>query len=70
MGEHCGERGDKLFTEKQIDKIAEGFKDRLWDKNHRLQAAHVVATIAYEVVPEFDSFKFFEKCGLVNEEAA
>jgi len=59
-----------LFSKEQIDKIAEGFKTRLWDKNHRLQAAHVVATVAYEVVPEFDSYKFFEACGLVNEEAA
>lgn len=59
-----------MFSEKQLKQIAKGFKDKLWDKNHRLQAAHVVATIAYEVVPDFDSFKFFEDCGLVNEEAA
>jgi len=54
---------------RQLDKIAEGFKNRLWDKNHRLQAATVIVEIASETDKEFNSFEFFEKCGLVNEAA-
>ena len=53
----------------QLDKIAEGFKKRLWDKNHRLQAASVIVEIAAES-EGFDSFEFFKKCGLVDERAA
>ena len=56
------------------EQIAKGFKEELWDKNHRLRAAHVIAQIAYEYDPQgnFDSFEFFKACGLVehNEEAA
>ena len=51
---------------KQLEEIAKGFKERLWDRNHRLQAAHVVASVANETNPLFDSMKFFEACGLVD----
>ena len=56
------------------EKIAKGFKEEIWDRNHRLRAAHVIAQIAYEYSgpDSFDSFEFFTACGLVahNEEAA
>ena len=55
---------------KHYEKIAKGFKDRIWDKNHRLQAATVFVEVAQEINPEFDSFKFFAACGLVDERAA
>lgn len=60
------------MTRTHFEKIAVGLKKEVWDRNHRLRAAHVVASVASEINPEFDSFKFFEKCGLVahNEEAA
>jgi len=60
------------MTKRQLDKIAKGLKDEVWDRNHRLRAANVVAQVAYETNPKFDSLKFFGACGLVahQEEAA
>jgi len=54
---------------KHYEQIAKGFKERIWDKNHRLQAATVFVEVAQELHPEFNSFKFYEACGLVNEAA-
>jgi hypothetical protein len=60
------------MTRVHYRKIAEGLKKEVWDKNHRLRAANVVAGVACEDNPRFDSMKFFEACGLVahSEEAA
>jgi len=58
-----------LFSKKQLEQIASGFKNNIWDKNHRLQAATVIVRVTQEVNPEFDSFEFFEACGLVERAA-
>ena len=60
------------LKQEYLDKLAKGLKDEVWDRNHRLRAAHVIAGVAYEMNPNFDSLDFFEACGLVahKEEAA
>ena len=58
-----------MLNKDYFDKIALGFKEKIWDKNHRLQAATVIVRVAQEIHPEFDSFEFFEKCGLVDRAA-
>jgi hypothetical protein len=56
-----------MVHKKHLKKIAKGLRERVWDRNLRLQAASVFAEVAYELNPEFDSFKFYEACGLVDE---
>jgi len=59
----------KRLTKKHFEQVASGFKKQLWDKNHRLQAATVFVELAQELNPKFDSFKFYEACGLVDRAA-
>lgn len=54
-----------MWSKRHYKAIAEGLKERVWDRGQRLQAAHVFAEVAFEDNPAFDSFKFFEACGLV-----
>ena len=54
-----------MLYKKHFEKIAKGLRERVWDKGQRLQAANVIAEVAYEDNPRFDSFKFFDACGLV-----
>jgi len=58
-----------LLNKDYFDKIASGFKEKIWDKNHRLQAATVIVRVAQEIDPAFNSYEFFEACGLVDRAA-
>jgi len=59
------------MEKRHFEEIAKGLREKVWDKGQRLQAAHVIAQVAQEINPKFDSFGFFEACGLVaNQEVA
>lgn len=69
LGDTQTEGGGEVKKE-HFDKIALGLKNEVWDRNHRLRAATVVAGVAQELNPNFNSFDFFEACGLVDRRAA
>lgn len=50
---------------RQLDALAKGLKEKVWDRGQRLQAANVIAEVAIADNPRFDSLKFFDACGLV-----
>jgi hypothetical protein len=49
----------------ELDAIAKGLKDNVWNKDMRLRAAAVVIQVAKEGNPTLDEFGFMKTAGLV-----
>ena len=49
----------------ELDAIAKGLKENVWNKDMRLRAAAVVIQVAKEGNPTLDEFKFMKVAGLV-----